>query len=472
MDEAANDPISNVEYTTGKVTIIAPASIHFDDEEDFARAVRALQPQLIMVILAERDRMPRWFDFVHQGVVHRTNARGYWRLEDLLEGLSQGIQDGSQYYDTKKGGFTDPKELLAARRLGYQSREEMEQSAAGGFRNCGRAYREAYRALRERYAGQATPNFPSGAAEGHIYRFALTHGFSEFAEFIEAMKRGFVEASDYRDARQGGFDLHREYSHALSLGIAGRDEYASYLTLESLRLDSGLRSHQEALILRTLLALDDGEHLDLGKLWDIGASPGKRDPAMSSDSPPWFTKAIEDRDHFRTFLLHRGFVGDLGTLFLDDGAFRRIHERPVSAAGILVDGSNVAWGGGSREDGDVPKTANLGSVLGALRDTGWEVITTIVDASLGHEIDDPRVYDRLRREFQIRSVPAGTEADRFLLQELVRRNVYLVSNDRYEEWKQQDPWLARNIDRFRVGFSIGPESVEFAGDLRGLQEHS
>jgi hypothetical protein len=117
-----------------------------------------------------------------------------------------------------------------------------------------------------------------------------------------------------------------------------------------------------------------------------------------------------------------------------------------------------AWG----KRGDAPRAANLGLVLGALRDSGYEDITTIVDASLKHEIDDPGLYERLGRDFPIHEVPAGTEADRFLLQELISRNVYVVSNDRYEEWKHQDPWLAKNVDRFRVEFSIANGGVEFS----------
>ena len=82
-------------------------------------------------------------------------------------------------------------------------------------------------------------------------------------------------------------------------------------------------------------------------------------------------------------------------MFADEAAVVRILEKPISSTIVIVDGSNVAWGEGSREVGDAPRVRNLESVLCALQDEGFEKIITIVDASLKHEIDDSEIFDRL-----------------------------------------------------------------------------
>ena len=456
-----NDELEELEYTEGKIRISTENRIYFDEIDDFVRAVKVLRPGLIMVTSSDRIPTPTMFEFVHQGFAYRTYAKGYRRLDDFLDGISQNIQDGSKYYEMKKGGFADQEQLRQAKHLGYQSQQELDKSKSLGFSGCMRIYNETYKKLKESNSSIDVQRFPMGATEGHIFRFAVEHGFSDFDEFIAAMAVGFIDAPDYREATNTGFDNYNDYSEAKSLGISTRDEYDCYLELEETRTAYRLGSLHEAFILHTMAEMEDSERIELDELWEMALYPGKHLGALSSESPSWYTRKIQDETRFRDFLLNREFLRDLGTLFVDESTFIRILEKPVSTSTAIVDGSNVAWGEGSREEGDTPQVKNLESVLFALQDEGFEKIVTIVDASLKHEIDEPEFFEGLGKDFEILEVPGGTSADEFILKELIRENARVITNDKFEEWKQQDPWLKKNIDRFRVPFEFLDDKVLF-----------
>jgi len=460
-----DDSIEKLEYTVGKIRINTENRIDFNEIDDFVRAVKTLHPGLIMVTAPERNPKPTWFEFIHQGFAYRINSKGYRRLDDLLDGFSQNIQDGSKYYEMKKGGFTDQDQLNRARQLGYQSQEELEKSKAFGFFGCIRVYNETYQNLKKGDPGVHLERFPMGATEGHIFRFAVEHGFTDLDEFINAMAGGFVDAPDYRKATRTGFDNYNDYSNAKSLNIDTREEYDCYLELEDTRAANGLGSHHEAFILHTLAAMGDNERIELDELWRMSLHPGKYLTALSSESPSWYTRKIKIKTHFKDFLCNRKFLEDLGTLFVDEAAFLRILDKPANNTVVIVDGSNVAWGDGSREEGDTPQAKNLELVLGALQDEGFEKIISIVDASLKYEIDEPEIFDRPGKNFEILEVPGGTSADEFILKEMVRQNARVITNDRFEEWKQQDPWLDQHVERFRVPFEVRDDSVVFHLDF-------
>lgn len=105
---------------------------------------------------------------------------------------------------------------------------------------------------------------------------------------------------------------------------------------------------------------------------------------------------------------------------------------------IVVDGSNVAHLETSR-DGS-PKISNVEAVRSALRDRGYDPIV-IVDASLRHEIDDPQQLESLLDDEKIHQAPSDTDADYFIVETADREDARIVSNDRYEEYQDDFPWI-------------------------------
>jgi hypothetical protein len=102
--------------------------------------------------------------------------------------------------------------------------------------------------------------------------------------------------------------------------------------------------------------------------------------------------------------------------------------RPI----LLVDGSNVAYGGGRRTQ---PILQYLLQVLDELQKFNFQ-LTVIVDAALRHSIDRSKDLEALINSGDILQAPAGRTADVFLLQLALKRQakgepVYILTNDMF-----------------------------------------
>jgi hypothetical protein len=105
---------------------------------------------------------------------------------------------------------------------------------------------------------------------------------------------------------------------------------------------------------------------------------------------------------------------------------------------VIIDGANVAYE--ERSAGGKPKLSNLLKVRGELEGRGLEAVI-LVDASLKYDIDDQSQLETLIRSQQVRQVPAGTDADYFIIQFAEQFNARVVTNDRYKDYLEQYPWI-------------------------------
>ena len=105
---------------------------------------------------------------------------------------------------------------------------------------------------------------------------------------------------------------------------------------------------------------------------------------------------------------------------------------------VVIDGANVAYE--ERSAGGKPKLSNLLKVKRELEERGFEAVI-IVDASLKYGIDDQAQLETLIRSQQVRQVPAGTDADYFIIQFADQLDARVVTNDRYKGYAEQYPWV-------------------------------
>jgi len=105
---------------------------------------------------------------------------------------------------------------------------------------------------------------------------------------------------------------------------------------------------------------------------------------------------------------------------------------------VVIDGANVAYE--ERSAGGKPKLSNLLRVRGELEERGFEAII-LVDASLKYDIDDQEQLEKLIQSQQVRQVPAGTDADYFIIQFADQLDALIVTNDRYKDYAGQYPWI-------------------------------
>ena len=105
---------------------------------------------------------------------------------------------------------------------------------------------------------------------------------------------------------------------------------------------------------------------------------------------------------------------------------------------VVIDGANVAYE--ERSAGGKPKFSNLLKVRRELEEKGFEPVI-LVDASLKYDIDDQEQLENLIRSQQVRQVPAGTDADFFIIQFSQELDALIVTNDRYKDYADQYPWV-------------------------------
>jgi hypothetical protein len=114
---------------------------------------------------------------------------------------------------------------------------------------------------------------------------------------------------------------------------------------------------------------------------------------------------------------------------------------------IVVDDSNVAYEEQTR-DGK-PKVANIAAVRHALEEQGYQPLV-IVDASLHYAVDDPNQLEAMIDSQKVRQVPAGTDADFFIIKTAEQESAQILSNDRYGPYHKEYPW----VDERRIPFMI------------------
>lgn len=109
---------------------------------------------------------------------------------------------------------------------------------------------------------------------------------------------------------------------------------------------------------------------------------------------------------------------------------------------IVVDGANAAYA--EKTDDGKPKVSNLVALYDELQDEGYDPVI-IVDASLVYEVDDRQQMEGLLDKQKLRQAPAETDADYFVLRTAVDHDAQVVTNDQYEDYKDDFDIEARRI---------------------------
>lgn len=124
---------------------------------------------------------------------------------------------------------------------------------------------------------------------------------------------------------------------------------------------------------------------------------------------------------------------------------------------VVVDGSNLATEGRSQ-----PSLAQLNeAVLAYIADHPDTLITVVVDATFGHRIDPKEVaeFEEGINNNELVAPPAGAvgRGDAFVLSIADKVNATIISNDSYQEFHGQYPWL------FDEGRLVGGKPVPHVG---------
>lgn len=124
---------------------------------------------------------------------------------------------------------------------------------------------------------------------------------------------------------------------------------------------------------------------------------------------------------------------------------------------VIVDGSNIATEGRTK-----PSLKQLNeAVMAFMAENPKDTITVVVDATFGHRIDRKEVaeFDEAVANNELVAPPAGTvgRGDAFVLMIAQKVGASILSNDSYQEFHGQYPWL------FHEGRLIGGKPVPHVG---------
>ena len=129
--------------------------------------------------------------------------------------------------------------------------------------------------------------------------------------------------------------------------------------------------------------------------------------------------------------------------------------KPQRPNWVIVDGSNVLhWNDG------VAKIETLRAVLFALTERGFTP-GVVFDANAGYKISDGYKHDRALGhmlglpEDRVMVVPKGTPADPVVLAAARDLNARIVSNDRFRDWADAYPQVAKPGHLIRGGYRDG-----------------
>jgi hypothetical protein len=114
---------------------------------------------------------------------------------------------------------------------------------------------------------------------------------------------------------------------------------------------------------------------------------------------------------------------------------------------VVVDASNVAYY--VKNENGQPQLANILAAVKALEESEDEFVI-IADASLRHDIDDKEKYLRLLENDNVEEVPAGNDADHFILGIATSEKAKILSNDKFRDYAAE----FRNIPSMRIPFVI------------------
>jgi hypothetical protein len=129
----------------------------------------------------------------------------------------------------------------------------------------------------------------------------------------------------------------------------------------------------------------------------------------------------------------------------------------MSFSHVVVDGSNIATEGRS-----TPSLRQLDEAIRQFQDEFSDVeVIVVVDATFGHRIDpsERQVFDEAVAHGELVSPPAGAigRGDAFVLRVAERVGAQVLSNDSFQEFHAEHPWL------FEDGRLIGGKPIPGVG---------
>jgi hypothetical protein len=389
-------------------------------------------------------------------LMHLTN--GFKTLEQYITATEKGFPSATEYYEAAEKGITKYQDYQLVKEAGIANIGTFEALKKRGFI---KGF-DAYKALLEKQPEVKDLTEPiNNPYELYVYaqKFhfedtdsiieALSKGFTDASIYISATELGFTNYADYIDATQKNFRTNKELQFARANNIKDAIDLHKYDDLTILRNDD--EKHDELLLLVVLSKIEQGKKVSVNKLHTLLQHEMKSYYyENTTEMPLWFTVGINSVSDVAVFLQKNIQVKNYG-YYDADGEFFEIKKMRDRA--VIIDASNVAHNRNGTPDKKV-YAKNLVVMVDFLKQKGFEDITVIADASLRHKVADIDVLEKLQEETTYLISPKETSADMFIINYVKKHHCLVISNDTFRDWKILDPWVADNIDFYRLTFLV------------------
>lgn len=435
------------------------ACADFKELDDFVNFIVLHQLRDVYVL---NDEHTPFFAIMHNNMLLRLATNGFKTIDDYQHSLVNEFPSAEIYYKAKKAGYNKFGDYDMMVQAGITDRETFNKIIAGDFVNGYAAYMQMIGENNSLPAAESITNPYT------LYIFATENGFKDFNSFKNAILRGFASADvlavanglgfttfeDYTEAMQKGFRDFKDLEMAREKNIRDGKDFQKLIDLEFITCNDC--TQDKKVLIALLSKLEQGKKISLNKLKELLKRALEEYRYQDTNEMPlWFTVSLNNENEIGEFLQKNEQVKRYGNYDVDGEYFEmnRLRDRKV-----VIDGSNVAHNSNGNTK-PIPHISNIISMVNYLKSKGFTEITVINDASLKHKIADADKLAELQNIAELLEAPKENPADPFIIQYVKRNHCLLVSNDTFREWKYQDPWIAENIDFYRLAFIIKDENI-------------
>ena len=258
--------------------------------------------------------------------------------------------------------------------------------------------------------------------------------------------------------KKAGFDNLDDFNRALALGIENKNSYCDYQILQAIKSKYSFHTAQQAHLFQILNRRSLPREKTLNSIVETLETENPLNWAYNSNIiNEWYGSKFMTANDVEKFLSTDKQVAQIGIYYSEKKLFVNFSDKI-----IFLDGSNVAYNNKNKQSGAKPIAKNIELVVNELVKSGFSNIRVIYDSNLPHVVSDPEVLTVLEAQGIASMSPSKTEADDFLIKYAKEHNAYIVTGDTFKDWAERDPWIKKNIDRFRIGFMINDNIVKFS----------
>jgi hypothetical protein len=410
---------------------LSSSQIFIEDYDEYKNMIKELKIRYLFLFQGKtasnpvQQVIPR-FRIGIQNVIDQRSEERLGVNHTLSAENCFGFVENSTWYLFPSNGFSSLEEYDNAIAIDCHSKQEFDATKNGGY--------DTYTELLQ----------------------IQKKGFNSKDDFLEANNMGCDSKEEFTKIKAAGFVDKNEYTNATNLGITTKSEFVEYLDYAEFMKQNNLNTHDEVLLYKYLENNISNLSIETIRLNGILPQVNRN---MKYRSLKWFKTGIIDFALFEKFIIKAKNADE----YFYNKNMDIFQEKPIvfSNTEIVLDGSNIAWNNSSSEAGEKPLIRNVILVTKDLINRSFISIRIYFDANIEYDIDDKQVYKQLENTFNIKKVPAGQKADKFILDYAKDNKTYVISNDEYNEYENTDIWFKKNLEKIKVQYKIDGDKVSY-----------